>query len=85
MAEIETAERSVLERAVDRWRDKYPYMRMDLRLMPGTPGKALVAASRDAQLVAVGARGRGGFVGLLLGSVSLQLLHHAHCPVALVR
>jgi nucleotide-binding universal stress UspA family protein len=83
--ELETAERHVLDRALDGWRDKYPDVRMDLRLVPNSAGHALVAASRDAQLVVVGTRGRGGFAGLVLGSVGQQLLHHAHCPVAVVR
>lgn len=51
----------------------------------GTPGFALVEASRDADLVVVGSRGRGGFAGLLLGSTSLEVAAHSHSPVAILR
>ena len=49
------------------------------------PVRALLEASGGADLLVLGARGIGGFKGLLLGSVSQQCLHHATCPVAIIR
>jgi nucleotide-binding universal stress UspA family protein len=48
------------------------------------PGRALTEAARHASMLVVGARGRGGFAGLMLGSVSHHCLHHAPCPVVVV-
>jgi nucleotide-binding universal stress UspA family protein len=50
----------------------------------GRPGAVLVEQSRGAQLLALGSRGRGGFRGLVMGSVSQQLLAHAPCPVGVL-
>ncbi|CAM02661.1 nucleotide-binding universal stress UspA family protein [Saccharopolyspora erythraea NRRL 2338] len=51
----------------------------------GHPAKALLEESEDADILVLGNRGHGGFTGVLLGSVSQYCIHHATCPVMVVR
>ena len=67
------------------YRDKYPTVQVQASVIEGRASSQLVDLSADASLVVVGSRGRGGVAGLLLGSVSQSLLHHADSPVAIVR
>lgn len=62
-----------------------PGCEINVHPVHAAPAPALVAASQRADLVVVGSRGRGGFRGLLLGSVSEQVVRHAACPVVVVR
>ncbi|WP_214369161.1 universal stress protein [Pseudonocardia sp. H11422] len=82
---IATDEHKLLAERLAGWSEKYPDVPVRRVVTRDRPAHALIEQSAHAQLVVVGSRGRGGFAGLLLGSVSHALLHHAECPVAVVR
>ena len=82
---LRDVEQRLLDETVARHRPSRPHVAVERRLVRSRIRPALIDASREAQLMVLGARGRGGFTGLLLGSVGQALLHHAHCPVTVVR
>ncbi|HVX23355.1 MAG TPA: universal stress protein [Acidimicrobiales bacterium] len=75
---------ATLDRVVDEVLGGSPAVPVVRTVGEPTPEKTLVAASTTADLVVVGSHGRGGFTRLVLGSVSTQVVHHAHCPVLVV-
>jgi nucleotide-binding universal stress UspA family protein len=78
-------EERMLSEAVAGVRAEHPDVHLVPEAIPVVAWRALADASAAATLVVVGSRGRGSFAGMLLGSVSQQVLHHAECPVAVVR
>ncbi|WP_336621288.1 universal stress protein [Streptomyces sp. DH10] len=82
---LQAHEEQLLNGALSGHREEHPEVIVQARVVRGRTRPTLIEASRGAQLMVVGTRGRGGFTGLLLGSVSQAMLHHAHCPVTVVR
>lgn len=86
LAALEQAEREMVAEALREGQGRRPpQVHVVTRLAPSSAAQALVDASVRAQLVVVGASGRAGSPGLPLGSVTRALIHHSHCPVAVVR
>lgn len=57
---------------------------VERKVMTGSPAQVLVEQAKGAAMLVVGSRGRGGFTGLLLGSVSQQAAHHTPCPIVII-
>jgi nucleotide-binding universal stress UspA family protein len=55
-----------------------------VQALSGIPAEELLGAAGDADMIVLGSRGAGGFARLLMGSVSAQVAHHAHCPVVII-
>lgn len=81
-AHLEVSERRVL---LDAARREAPDLQVEPEVLGGHPARALLGLATPADLLVVGARGRGGFASLLLGSTSTAVAQHAPCPVVVVR
>lgn len=78
-------EHRVTQEVLAGWGEKYPDVPVTASVVHGRPGPALIEASARASLTVVGSHGRGAFLGMLLGSTSQQLLHHAQGSVVVLR
>ncbi|MHA7263065.1 universal stress protein [Arthrobacter sp. TMN-37] len=65
-------------------RSHFPGLEITVEQLDGPPAEVLINASRTAELLVVGTRGRGGFTGMLMGSTSQGVIHHAKGPVMVV-
>lgn len=84
-ADLERTGRDMLDALVRERGGAVAGVPVEVRVVGGTPGHALVEQSREADLLVVGHRGRGGFRSAVLGSVGLQCVLHATVPVVVVR
>lgn len=85
VGEFEKWASRVADEAGERVAQLAPEITFRTEVVEGLPASVLIDASRHADLLVVGSRGRGGFTGLVLGSVSQHCTHLAHCPVVIVR
>jgi nucleotide-binding universal stress UspA family protein len=76
--------RAVIDGALRRASDDLGGIEIERVAAEGPVTQTLIESARDAELLVVGSRGRGGFLGLLLGSVSQQVALHPPCPVVIL-
>lgn len=85
LSDLHRAAEDLLERALANVEDGIEGIEVERQVVEGPAAEVLVGAAAPGDLLVVGSRGHGGFAGLLLGSVSEQCVHHAACPVVVVR
>jgi nucleotide-binding universal stress UspA family protein len=82
---VRVDEERALAESLAGWSERYPQVPVTRRMVRGRPARALITESETAQLVVVGALGRGELTGLVFGSVSQAVLRHSRCPLGIVR
>ena len=83
--DFEKVAKGHLDDALYLLRTEFQDVAVEPAIIHGAAASVLIDASRDADLLVLGTRGHGGFTGMLLGSVSQHCIHHAGCPVVVVR
>jgi nucleotide-binding universal stress UspA family protein len=83
--DLEKFARQPLDEAIAAVADLAPGVEIRPVLVEDNPARALLDAAKDADLLVVGSRGHGGFTEALLGSVGQHCVHHADCPVVVIR
>jgi nucleotide-binding universal stress UspA family protein len=86
-SDLAAASSTMLSAAIDSLHDRGLFDGIDVvtEALEGHAGEQLIRLSEAADLLVVGARGHGGFLGLLMGSVTTYVVNHAKCPVVVVR
>jgi nucleotide-binding universal stress UspA family protein len=84
-SQVEHSRYEILDKAIESACHDLPAIQVDRQVVYGHPAQALIDESRNADLLVVGSKGHGGFTGMMLGSVSTHCVHHASCPVTVVK
>ncbi|MEW2503714.1 universal stress protein [Amycolatopsis sp. CA-161197] len=84
LIDVGEAEKRALARRLAGRREQFPDVGVELVVERDRPRDRLIDHGKAASVVVVGSRGRGGFTGMVLGSTTHALLHHADCPVLVV-